>query len=179
MSKLSKTIAGGSFAFALTLMAGGAAAQETPVPVPVPDPAEEQIEVPVEAQADPATPIVVELAAVGGAEGSGEATLSTSMGDQTQAVVEVEGLAPAQYSAFLIGGTCDQPGEVVAPLGTVEVSDQGSGRGEVALTTAIAELTAADATVQLHPQGEEPSQALLCGAVAAEAAAADAAAPAF
>ena len=172
MSKLSKTIAGGSFAFALTLMAGGAAAQETPVPVPVPEPAEEQIEAPVEAtQADPASPIVVELAAVGEAEGSGEATLAAGMGDETQAGVAVEGLAPAQYSAFLIGGTCDMPGEVVAPLGTVEVSDQGSGRGEVAVTTAIAELTAGEATVQLHPQGEEPSQALLCGAVATEAAA--------
>lgn len=171
MWKVCRAIASSSFAFAVTLsLAGGAAAQETPMPVPVPETEAPVPETEADAPlAETQDPIVVELGAVGGAEGSGEATLRTGMGDQTEAVLEVEGLAPGtQWSAFLIAGTCDQPGDTISPLGTIEVADQGSGRGEASVTTALSELTASPATVQVHPQAETPTQAVLCGAVAAD-----------
>lgn len=163
MSKVSRKIAWSSLSIVLTMgFAASAAAQEVPVPQPEPAPAP-----PV---AQPQAPVVVELAAVGGAEGSGEATLAAAMGDQTEATLEVAGLAPGtQWSGFLISGTCDEPGDLIAPLGTVEVADQGSGRGEASVTAAMAELTAGPATVQLHPQGETPTQAVLCGALPAAA----------
>ena len=170
MSKLCRSLTGTSFAVMLTLgSAAIASGQETPVPVPVPDQepqAEAQAEMQPEAQ-EAQEPVIVQLSAVGGAEGSGEATLSPAAGDQAGAVIEVQGLEPAQYSAFLVAGTCDSPGDVVAPLGTVEVADQGSGRGEVALTSPLGALTGSEATVQVHPQGDAPTQALLCGAVPA------------
>ena len=124
------------------------------------------VEVEPEQEAEaPQQPIIVELGAVGTAEGSGLATL-TAAGDQAAAGVEVQGLQAGQFSAFLVSGSCDAPGDVVAPLGTVEVSDAGSGRAEVALTSSLADLTAADASVQLHPAGDSPTEAVLCGAVA-------------
>jgi hypothetical protein len=158
MSKVCRSIACPALAIMLTMgLAAGAAAQETPVPQPVPEP-------PV---AEPQAPVVVELAAVGAGEGSGEAILEAA-GEQTNARLEVEGLAPGtQWSGFLVAGTCDQPRDVIAPLGTIEVADQGSGRGEAAVTTALAELAVGPATVQVHPQGETPTQAVLCGALPA------------
>lgn len=173
MSKLSRSLTGASFAMMLTLgSAAVAAGQETPVPVPEPQPpAEAQEAQPAQPALPPApaeeaqAPVVVELS---GAQGSGEATLSAAAGDQADAVIEVEGLEPGtQYSAFLISGSCDSPGDVVAPLGTVAVADQGSGRGEVSLTTPLSELAQGEATVQIHPQGDAPTEAVLCGAVPA------------
>jgi hypothetical protein len=155
MSKLCATMARGFLAFGLTtVLAGSGSAQETPVPLPPPPVVEPQV------------PVVVELTAVEGAEGRGEATLRATAGDQTEAVLEVEGLPPGtEWSGFLIAGSCDQPGTVITPLGTIEVTDQGTGRGEASVTTALGELTAAAATVQVHPHGETPTQAVLCGAV--------------
>ena len=160
MSKVSRKIAWSSLSIVLTVgFATSAAAQ---VPDPQPEPA-----APV---AEPQAPVVVELSAVGGAEGSGEASLEAGMSGETEATLQVEGLAPGtQWSGFLVGGTCEQPGDVIAPLGTVEVADQGSGRGEASVTTALADLTATAATVQVHPQGETPTQAVLCGALPAAA----------
>jgi len=169
MRKLWQSLAGTSFAVALAFgTVAVAGAQEIPVPT---DP---EVEVP-EAEAEPAQdpvqaldPVTVALSAVGAGTGSGEATLREGLGGQAEAVVEVSGLEPGtQWSAFVIEGTCDAPGNVVAPLGTIDVADAGSGRGEVALTAGLADLTAGDVTVQIHPQGDAPSEAVLCGAVAA------------
>ena len=101
MSKLFRSLAGTSFPVILTLgTAAMAAGQETPVPVPVPDPepqaeAQADIQAPVQETQDP---VIVELSAVAGAEGSGEAILSPSPGDQAAAVIEVQGLfAPSRF----------------------------------------------------------------------------------
>lgn len=166
MSKVCRPIAWSALTVALSAtFTMGAAAQET-------DPQVEDAVVQVPAQVvEPQVPVVVALAAVGGGEGGGEATLSASAGEQTEAVVEVEGLAPGtEWSAFLIAGTCEEPGDAITPLGTIEVTDGGSGRGEAAVTAALAELTSGAATVQVHPQGETPTQAILCGALPAGAA---------
>ena len=162
MQKLSKTLAGCSVALALAAMSAGSSfAQETP---PL---------------ADPVASVQVDLEAVEGAEGSGEATLSAATGGQTEATVEVDGLPPGtEWSAFLVSGSCDEPGQAISPLGTIEVSDQGSGKGSTAVTAELAALTASPATVQIHPQGETPTQAVLCGGLAATAAP-PAPAPAF
>lgn len=165
MRKLWQSLAGTSFAVALALgTVASAGAQEIPVPT---DP---EVEIP-EAEAEAVQeqePVTVTLSAVGAGTGSGQATLSPGLSGQAEAVIEVEGFEPGtQWSAFLIEGTCEAPGNVVAPLGTIDVADAGSGRGEVALTAALADLTAGEATVQIHPQGDAPSEASLCGALPA------------
>lgn len=162
MSKVSRSISWTSLALGLTVTLPAMSAAQQPAPVPQPQTPG------VEAAAQVAqAPVVVELAAVGDAEGSGEATLKAT-GEQTEAVVEVEGLAPGtEWSAFLIAGTCDEPGAAITPLGTIEVADMGSGRGEASVTAALAELASGAATVQVHPQGETPTQAVLCGALPA------------
>src|SRR5690606_19069220 len=106
MSKVCRTISWTSLALGLTVtMTAGAAAQG-----PVPQPETPPVELPTQVVEAP-QPVVVELAAVGGAEGAGEATLTAGMGEATEAVIEVEGLAPeTQWSAFLIAGTCEAPG---------------------------------------------------------------------
>lgn len=166
MSKVCRPITWSTLTVALSAtLTMGAAAQE-----PVPQPEIPAVEAPAQA-VEPQVPVVVELAAVGAGEGSGEATLRASAGEQTEAVVEVAGLAPGtEWSAFLIAGTCEEPGAAITPLGTIEVADAGSGRGEAALTVALAELVTGAATVQVHPQAETPTQAVLCGALPAAAA---------
>lgn len=149
MQMITKMTLRGTLVLAFTAMSGGALmAQEGPIAEP------------------PQSPVVVELAAVGEAQGSGNAALlGTAMG-QTEASVNVEGLAPGtQWSAFLVAGSCDQPGQLVSPLGSIEVGDSGSGSASVTVSAALAELTSGAATVQVHPQGETPTQAVLCGAV--------------
>lgn len=169
MSKVSRSISWTSLALGLTVALPAVAAAQQPAPVPQPQTPGVEAEAQAQVAQAPA-PIEVELAAVGGAEGSGEATLKAT-GEQTEAVVEVAGLAPGtQWSAFLIAGTCDQPGAAITPLGTIEVADQGSGRGEASVTAALAELASGAATVQVHPQGETPTQAVLCGALPAASA---------
>src|SRR5690606_38986941 len=112
MSKVCRTISWTSLALGLTVtMATGALAQE-PIPQPETPPVEEPAQV-----AEPQEPVVVQLSAVGGAEGAGEATLRAGAVDGTAAVIEVQGLAPGtQWSAFLVAGTCDQPGDAISPL---------------------------------------------------------------
>ena len=162
MRKYLKAVTGGTFAAALMLAGSPLMAQEPEIPELPPTEVEEPVAAP-EAQV-PQEPVSVELAAVGAGEGSGQATLNAA-GDQAAAVVEVQGLQAGQFSAFLISGSCDAPGDVVAPLGTVEVTDAGSGRAEVALTASLADLTASDASVQIHPAGDAPTEAVLCGAL--------------
>lgn len=161
MRKYLKAVTGGTFAAALVLAGSPVMAQEPEIPELPPT----EVEEPAAPEAQlPQEPVVVELAAVGAAEGSGLATLNAA-GDQAEAVVEVQGLEAGQWSAFLIAGSCDAPQDVVAPLGTVEVTDAGSGRAAVALTASLADLTASDASVQVHPAGDAPTEAVLCGAL--------------
>ncbi|HEX6926923.1 MAG TPA: hypothetical protein VF167_15980 [Longimicrobiaceae bacterium] len=201
MSNLSRSLTGASFAMMLVLGSAAVAAGQEPAPLPDPQPPVEappdaqapdplgdpppaeapdplanppQAPEAPEAPADQTqqAPITLQLSAVGGAQGSGEATLSPN-GEETGAVVNVQGLSPStQYSAFLLTGTCEQPGDVMAPLGTIEADDQGSGSTEVRLTAPLDSIVAAGATVQIHPQGDAPTQALLCGAVQADGGAA-------
>ena len=160
MRKYLKAVTGGTFAAALVLAGSPVMAQEPEMPELPPVEAEEPA---LEAEL-PQEPVVVELAAVGAAEGSGLATINAA-GDQAEAVVEVQGLEAGQWAAFLIAGSCEAPQDVVAPLGTVEVTDAGSGRAEVALTASLADLTAGEASVQVHPAGDAPTEAVLCGAL--------------
>lgn len=170
MRKLWQSLAGTSFAVALAFgTVAVAGAQEIPVPTDPVEVPEAEVEVEAETEAvQEQEPVSVTLSAVGAGTGSGQATLSPGLTGQAEAVIEVEGFEPGtQWSAFLIEGTCDAPGNVVAPLGTIDVADAGSGRGEVALTAALSDLTAGEATVQIHPQGDVPSEASLCGALPA------------
>lgn len=132
----------------------GAHAQEVPA-------------VPPEAAVVEPEPVIVTLAPVSGAEGTGEARLKAGPAG-TETALEVSGLAPgSHWAAFLIEGTCEEPGETISPLGTVEVGAEGAGKGEAAITAPLGELVAGDATVQLHPHAEAPTTAVLCGAVSA------------
>jgi len=152
MQKLSKISLGSALMFALAAMhAGQAQAQEVPSGETAPQ---------------AAAAVVVALPAAGGGEGSGEATLRPGAEGQIEVSLEVAELTDqGALSAFLVSGTCEAPGEVVASLGEIEVAEDGTGTGSAKLAGAtLAELLAAPVTVQVHPQGDSPTQPLLCGA---------------
>jgi hypothetical protein len=116
------------------------------------------------AQEAPEVPeITVEVAPVNGTEGHAMVRFEAVEAGVTGISMEVHGAEQA-LSGFIFAGTCEAPGELRAPLGSVEVVD-GMGTSAVLANVDFAELTAGPAIVQLHPAGDGPTEALFCGAL--------------
>lgn len=121
-------------------------------------------------EAAPQDTIVVALEAAEGSALSGSAQLGTNTEGGAEVTIEVQGAeATAELAAFLVAGTCDAPGEVLAPLGTVAADGEGAGTATSPLPLPLDELLASPATVQVHATGASPGQALLCGTASAAA----------
>jgi hypothetical protein len=124
----------------------------------------------VAAQEAPEAPEVPELSvtltALDGSEAHATASFQAIEDGTTGTAFEVHGTAHQSLSVFIFSGTCAEPGEVRAALGSFEVVD-GAGSASAIANVTFSELIAGPATVQLHPAGEEPTQAAFCGELTA------------
>ncbi len=117
------------------------------------------------AQEAPEVPeITVSATPVDGSEGHAVVRFEAVEEGVTGIAIEVHGGATESLSAYVFTGTCEAPGELRAQLGSVEITD-GMGSAASLADVDFTELTAGPAVVQFHAAGDEPTQALFCGAL--------------
>lgn len=92
--------------------------------------------------------------------------IASAEGSQTRVQVLIAGAQPnATLQGHIHRGTCDAPGEVVAPLEAVETNDEGS--GESTSTVSADPLAVFDGghIVVYHEAGGEPGAPVTCAAL--------------
>lgn len=168
---------------ALVAVAACAAAEPEPAvaPSPAPDPvvAEDPMTppaapAPAEAPAAPepaappvaapSSPYTLPLEAVGESGVSGEVVFR-SVGQETELGVQVNGPIPnASLLAFVYRGSCDERGEMIAPLPAVTTDAEGSGTATAIIPVPFAAVVTTPISIQVHREGgDTPADALVCG----------------
>jgi hypothetical protein len=115
----------------------------------------------------PADTVTIPLEPVNESAASGVATMQETEEGQTTLEVELRGVGADadQFVAFLVSGTCEQPGEVRAALGIVDADAAGEARGAFLLGDPIDDVLAVPTTVQV--QADAPDAVpVACGQLA-------------
>jgi hypothetical protein len=111
----------------------------------------------------------VVLESVNGTEASGAMHLQAVADDQTEIVIELAQLPGEQELVVLLyTGSCEEPGEMAASLGAIQVAADGTGSASAVVSHSLAELLQAAASVQVATSDAASPQALLCGEMAEE-----------
>lgn len=120
-----------------------------------------------DAAAEPGT-TEVPLAALGGSGVSGGATLS-EQGEQVQVTVRLAGLAPnGSHAGHVHEGTCEAPGNPVAPLLDVAADASGSGTSTSLVPLPMGTVMDGRHVVAYHRgAGDDPGPPVVCGAIPA------------
>jgi hypothetical protein len=122
---------------------------------------------------EPAAPDMAEMttafAPVGGSTIGGEVVIDDENdGQATEVTVRLTGsTAAAVHQGHIHTGTCDAPGEAVAPLEPITVGDDGN--GESTVTVQIPTMTVANGShiVVYHEANGAPGAPVVCAAIPA------------
>lgn len=107
----------------------------------------------------------VQLAAVGNSGVSGSAMLGTE-GTGTKVTLDLTGFKSAGSSAAHVHqGTCESPGEVVAPLTAVQVDDSGNGSSITTLQIPMETVMNGQHIVAAHEIGGNPGAPVTCAPI--------------
>lgn len=129
------------------------------VAVPVTPPTNMPMDTGMAGATMPAGGNTVQLMAVNQSDHTGEATLTT-MGEQTQVMVQLTGPTDRTHPGHIHTGTCDNPGPVVVPLEEITTAD-GTGMATATVDVPIATVMNGQHIVQYHdPAGGQP---IACG----------------
>ena len=113
----------------------------------------------------------IPLQAIGGAPVSGTVAVSES-GGGTQVMLAVSGTGAAgTHAAHVHTGTCDAPGDVVAPLESVTADASGAGSSTTTLQLPAATVMNGQHIVAYHAgSGADPGAPVVCGEIPAHSA---------
>jgi hypothetical protein len=115
--------------------------------------------------------MTIPFAPVGASTVMGEVVVDDENdGQATEITVRLTGsTAGAVHQGHIHTGTCDAPGEVVAPLEPVTIGDDGN--GEATVTASLPTMTVANGThiVLYHEAGGTPGAPVACAAIPAHA----------
>ena len=107
----------------------------------------------------------VALQGVGGAPVTGSVAVSEA-GGGTQVVLTVAGAGGAgTHAAHVHTGTCDAPGDVVAPLESVTADATGAGTSTTTLQIPMATVMNGQHIVAVHEAGGSPGAPVACAAI--------------
>jgi len=82
----------------------------------------------------------------------------------TELVIEVEGAAPdADHSAHLVSGTCADPGELRADLGSVLITEDGAGQAAATFEQPLEEIVAVPSALVIRAAVGEVDETVACG----------------
>ena len=107
------------------------------------------------------SPLTLDLAAQGGSDQSGTAQLSAD-GEKTRIVVELANAPDIPQPSHVHQGTCDEIGDVVAPLENVV-----DGRAESVVDMSLAELRRGGLIVHAHKSEAEYDTSVACAEIPA------------
>lgn len=92
----------------------------------------------------------------------GEAVL-TSIGENTMAVVDLTGVPDGtDVVGFLVAGHCADGGNVIAPLGTIEVSPEGRAELRAELPFKLEDVTGEPVALEIRSTAPEATKPLAC-----------------
>lgn len=111
----------------------------------------------------------ISLQQVGGSGVTGEATLS-AQGDGTMVMVTLMNAPQGPHVGHIHQGTCQNPGQPVAPLQDVAVPQaNGTGSSHSTVSVPISQLMNGQHLVQYHQQaGDNPGTPIVCGSIPTE-----------
>jgi hypothetical protein len=104
--------------------------------------------------------IELELAAQADSGQSGTATLTPAGDETTRVVVELSNPPQAPQPSHIHSGTCDEIGEVVAPLNSLV-----DGRAETTVPSSLDELQRGGLIVHAHKSEEESDVSVACAPI--------------
>jgi hypothetical protein len=143
-----------------TAMAGDTTTMTTTAPMPMP--ADSGAMAAGGAMAGAQT---IPLQAIGGAPVSGTVAVSEA-GGATQVMLAVMGTGAAgTHAAHVHTGTCDAPGDVVAPLESVTADASGAGSSTTTLQLPAATVMNGQHIVAVHEAGGSPGAPVACAAI--------------
>jgi hypothetical protein len=110
----------------------------------------------------------VPLSPVAGSGVSGDADIMEH-GGQTMVVLELRG-APGEgtHQAHIHQGTCDAPGQAVAPLDPVTTDGTGSGSSSSTIDVPFDQVFNGQHIIAAHEAGGQPGSPVACGALPAQ-----------
>ncbi len=92
----------------------------------------------------------------------GEAVL-TAIGDQTLLALDLTGVpSGTEIAGFVLAGHCGEGGNVIAPLGTIEVSAEGSAEVRTELPFRLEEVAGDPIALEIRSTAAEASRSLAC-----------------
>jgi hypothetical protein len=142
-----------------TAMAGDTTSMSTTAPMPMP------ADTGAMAAGGMAGAQTVPLQGVGGAPVTGSVAVSEA-GGGTQVMLTVGGAGGAgTHAAHVHTGTCDAPGEVVAPLESVTADASGAGNSTTTLEIPMATVMNGQHIVAVHEAGGSPGAPVACAAI--------------
>lgn len=111
--------------------------------------------------------VTIPLGPVNESAASGVATMQETEEGQTALQLELRGFGADadQFVAFLVTGTCEQPGEVRAALGTVDADATGEARGAFLLGDPIDDVLSVPTTLQVQADAPDAIP-VACGQLA-------------
>lgn len=117
----------------------------------------------------------VTMNAVGGSGVTGQAQFMDHGGGSTMVTVNLTAQGNTTHSGHIHTGTCDAPGDVVAPLQDITLAN-GTGSSSSTLQIPLATVMNGQHIVAYHQgQGENAGAPVVCGQIPAQAAAGDSA----
>lgn len=128
-------------------------ATETPAPVPTPEPPAEEMDQPI--QMNP----------IGESQVTGEVRLEEQDGGMKVTVHLRNSAEGAVHKGHIHAGTCDSPGEVVAPLQDITIGTNGEGESESDVEVASMTLMDGQHIVAYHEANAEPGTPVVCAAI--------------
>lgn len=121
----------------------------------------------------------VTMNAVGGSGVTGQAQFMDHGGGQTMVTVNLTGQGSSTHSGHIHTGTCDAPGQVVAPLQDVTLAN-GTGTSTSTVNVPLATVMNGQHIVAYHQgQGASAGAPVVCGQIPAQAGGTDTTAPAM
>jgi hypothetical protein len=109
----------------------------------------------------------VTLSPVGGSTVSGQA-MFMQQGDGTQVELQLTGAAGAgTHQAHIHQGTCDAPGQVVAPLESVTTDASGTGSSTSTVSVPFNDVFNGQHIVAAHQADASPGAPVVCGQIPA------------
>jgi hypothetical protein len=117
----------------------------------------------------------VTMNAVGGSGVTGQAQFMDHGGGSTMVMVNLTAQGTTTHSGHIHQGTCDAPGQVVAPLQDITLAN-GTGSSSSTVQVPLATVMNGQHIVAYHQgQGENAGAPVVCGQIPAQAAAGDSA----